>query len=116
MVTVAENGSPGRGPQAAKPTNRRAKVLIGLGIAVLLVVVVGTLLLFGDGDDATTTPPGVAEGDDGSDWSLELAVVGAVTGVGSLVLGIADFVRNSLRYSRDRRRATADWPDPGGYL
>ena len=118
MVTVAQDGSPAPGPQAAKPRNRRAKGLIGFGIVVLLVVVAGTLLLSGAGDDAGAPPigepPGGGEGED--DWGLELALVGAVTGVGSLVLGIADFVRNSVRYSRDRRRATTDWQHPGGYL
>jgi hypothetical protein len=117
LSTVAQDGPRVPKRQPAKPRNRRAKVLIVVGIVVLLVVVAGTLLLSGGGDDAGPPigePPGGGEGED--DWSLELALVGAVTGVGSLVLGIADFVRNSVRYSRDRRGATTDWQHPGGYL
>jgi hypothetical protein len=44
---------------------------------------------------------------------VTLAAIGALTGVGSLVLGIADYVRSSMRYSRERRRADAEWPNRG---
>jgi hypothetical protein len=82
-----------------------------VGIVILQVVVVVTVATTWLVDQELSD----AGGEDG-DGTLVLAAVGALTGAGSLALGIADYVRNSLRYSRERRRTDADWRRPGGYL
>jgi hypothetical protein len=77
-------------------------VVILVGVAIFLLT---TTASYGDSDTALDGPE-VA-------WT---AAVAALTGVGSLALGIAEFVRDSVRYRRERRSTQPDRRDDRGYL
>jgi hypothetical protein len=95
-------------PPLPKPSHRRARRFITAGVVLLVFVAVFFVTTTAPmGDSATAADgPEVA-------WT---AAVAALAGVGSLALGVAEFVRDSVRYRRERRSASADRQDDRGYL
>lgn len=103
---------PGR--RLAVSSRARAIVMAVVGVTLLMLAVWIIAVEFRVTQEATTLPGDDTDGGGGG-WILFFAGVGAGTGFGALVLGIADFVRNSLRYRRERRRLIDDWRDDRGY-
>jgi hypothetical protein len=103
MVHVASEPPDGaRSPRPRKAGSRRANRLMITGA---ILVILGVVL-------ALTARTTYGAEDTGADWT---GPVIALTGAGTLALGFAHFVRDSMRYRREQRRADTESSDNRGY-